>query len=58
MNLKLFLGLGAGQAALAKCLLYSLPGFFRAWVYFQNSESGGKLLVMLWCQVPAPAGVS
>lgn len=58
MNLKLFLDLGTGQAVLAKCLLYSLPGFFRAWVYFHSTELGGKLLLMLRCQVPAPAEVS
>lgn len=58
MNLKLLLELGAGQALLAKCLLYSLLGFFRAWVYFHSRETGGKLLVMLQCQVPALAEVS
>lgn len=58
MNLKPFLDLGDGQALLAKCLLYSLPGFFRAWVYFPSVESGGKLLVMLRCQVPAPVEVN
>lgn len=58
MNLKPFLDLGTSQAVLAKCLLYSLPGFFRAWVYFHSAELGGKLLLMLRCQVPAPAEVS
>lgn len=58
MNLKQFLGLGAGQAVLAKCLLYSLPGIFRAGVYFHSAESGGKLLALLRRQVPAPAEVS
>jgi len=58
MNLKPFLDLGAGQDVLAKCLLYSLPGFFCAWVYFHSSESGGKLLAMIRRQVPAPAEVS
>ncbi|XP_048173433.1 uncharacterized protein LOC125332528 isoform X2 [Corvus hawaiiensis] len=30
-------------------------GFFHAWVYFHSVETGGKLLVMLQCQVPALA---
>lgn len=58
MNLKPFLDLGAVQAVLAKCLLYSLPGFFHAWVYFHSVELGGKLPLMLWCQVPALPEVS
>lgn len=58
MNLKPFLELGAGHALLAKCLLYSLRGFFHAWVYFHSVETGGKLLLMLQCQVPALAEVS
>lgn len=58
MNLKPFLELGAGQVLLAKCLLYSLLGFFHAWVYFHSVETGGKLLVILQCQVPALAEVN
>lgn len=58
MNPKPFLELGASQTPLAKCLLYSLLGFFHDWVYFHSVEMSGKLLVMLQCQVPALAEVS
>lgn len=56
MNLKLLLDLGAGQGVLAKCLLYSLPGFFRAWAVFPQHGVGWKITGDAAVPGPCPGG--